>query len=256
MSGLAISRGRLVTMVQNDGKQWLVAMNAQTGEAVWQTAIAPEYRNPMGNGPRGTPAISGDLAFVFSGEGILAAANFSDGEILWSHNVVQELHGKPAEYGMACSPLVVGDQVIVTAGAPKATTVAYDTKSGKLDWTAGDDVTGYSSPALLDVGGRPQIVVYTGNSVLGLEPKTGTVLWRYPYETNFDCNIVTPIAYNAQVFELHAGVERRARGGLRFDGPRRRRLPPRGRARVDMCIGDSRGRAPRGHRARRQWRLR
>jgi outer membrane protein assembly factor BamB len=200
MSGLAISRGRLLTMVQNDGKQWLVAKDAQSGEPIWQTAIAPEYRNPMGNGPRGTPAIAGDQVFVFSGEGVLAAANFSDGKILWSHNVVKELQGQPAEYGMACSPLVVGDQVIVTAGAPQATVVAYDTKSGKLAWTAGDDVAGYSSPALLNVGGRPQIVVYTGSSVLGLTPGSGTILWRHPYPTNFDCNIATPLDVKGQVF--------------------------------------------------------
>ena len=40
--------------------------------------------------------------------------------------VLKELNGKPADYGMACSPLVVSELVIVTAGAPEATVVAYD----------------------------------------------------------------------------------------------------------------------------------
>ena len=35
-------------------------------------------------------------------------------------------------------------------------------------------------------------------------------MWRHPYETNFDCNIVTPIAVNGQVFvssgENHGSV--------------------------------------------------
>lgn len=73
MSGLAISRGRVLTLVQREGKQWLVALEAKTGESVWETPLAPEYRNPMGNGPRGTPAIAGELVFVFTGEGILSA---------------------------------------------------------------------------------------------------------------------------------------------------------------------------------------
>ena len=60
MSGLAISRGQLVTLVQRDEKQWLVALDAKTGQPRWQTPIAPEYRNAMGDGPRGTPAISGE----------------------------------------------------------------------------------------------------------------------------------------------------------------------------------------------------
>src|SRR5687768_10719155 len=120
-SGLAIASGRLVTMVQKEGQQWLVAMNASTGAPAWQTALAPEYINQMGNGPRGTPTIAGETVFTYTGEGILAACNLSDGKLLWSHKVVEEQRGKPADYGMACSPLVVGDQVIVIAGAPQAT---------------------------------------------------------------------------------------------------------------------------------------
>lgn len=210
MSGLAISRGRVLTLAQRDEKQWLIALNSQTGEPVWQTPIAPEYRNAMGNGPRATPTISGDHVFVFTGEGLLAATNFRDGKLLWSHNVVKDLSGKEAEYGMACSPLVIGEQVIVTAGASKGTLVAYDTKSGQQLWTAGRDPAGYSSPALLNVGGRSQIVAFTGSSALGVMPATGAVLWRYPFETNYQCNIATPLEIKGQVFlssgENHGSV--------------------------------------------------
>lgn len=200
MSGFAISRGRLITLVQKEGRQFAVALDAATGKSGWERDLAPQYRNSMGDGPRATPTISGDQVFVFTGEGILAALNFTDGKIQWSHQVLKEHSGKEADYGMACSPLVVDGRVIVTVGAPTATVVAYETKSGKQAWTAGEDVAGYSSPALLKVGGREQIVVYTGGSVLGLAPKSGTVLWRYPFETNYECNIATPLAIDGHVF--------------------------------------------------------
>lgn len=200
MSGLAISRGRLITLVQKDGRQFAVALDAATGKSGWERDLAPQYRNSMGDGPRATPTISGEQVFVFTGEGILSALNFADGKIAWSHHVLKEHKGKEADYGMACSPLVVDGQVIVTVGAPTASVVAYDTKTGKLAWTAGEDVAGYSSPALLKVGGREQIVVYTGGSVLGLAPKSGAVLWRYPFETNYECNIATPLAIEGHVF--------------------------------------------------------
>ena len=47
----------------------------------------------------------------------------------------EELKGKPADYGMACSPLVVGEQVIVHVGAPQAAVAAYDidTRQAGLD---------------------------------------------------------------------------------------------------------------------------
>ncbi|MDZ4687798.1 MAG: PQQ-binding-like beta-propeller repeat protein [Planctomycetaceae bacterium] len=200
MSGLVISRGQVITLVQKDGQQWALALEAGTGTVQWQTPLAPAYRNGMGNGPRSTPAVSGDLVFVFTGDGILSALNLADGKPVWSHNAVTDYKGQVAEYGMACSPLVVGKLVIVTVGAPQAAVVAYDAKSGKLVWQAGNDPAGYSSPALLDVGGRRQLVAYTGASVLGLAPETGAALWRHPYATNFDCNIATPLAVNGRVF--------------------------------------------------------
>lgn len=204
MSGIAIARDRAFTLVQRDGKQWLVALKVVSGEQIWEAPLAPSYQNSMGNGPRATPAIVGDRVLVFTGEGILAAVNFADGKILWSKHTVKELGGKEAEYGMASSPLIVGEQVIVTVGAAKGTVAAFDLKTGKQLWTAGSDAAGYSSPALLKVGGRSQIVAFTGASALGLEPSKGTVLWRYPFETNYECNIATPIAIKDQLF-LSAG---------------------------------------------------
>ena len=138
--------------------------------------------------------------FAFTGEGVLAALDVADGRVLWSHNTVKELAGQPAEYGMACSPLVVGTRVVVTVGAPNATVAAYDIESGKLAWTVGNESTGYSSPALLQVGGRKQIVVHSGSAVLGIDPMSGALLWRHPYVTDFNCNIATPIAIDDKVF--------------------------------------------------------
>jgi outer membrane protein assembly factor BamB len=210
MSGLAVSRGRALTLVQRDGRQWLVALRADTGEEIWRTDLAPAYRNAMGDGPRATPSIDGDRVVVFTGEGILAAVDFRDGKLLWSHGTVAELGGKEAEYGMASSPLVVGDRVVVTVGAPRATLAAYEVQTGRLSWTAGSDPAGYSSPAVLNVGGREQLVAFTGNSALGVVPSTGAVLWRYPYVTNYECNIATPLAHNGRVFlssgENHGSV--------------------------------------------------
>ena len=204
MSGLVVSRGRVVTMVQKEGKQFLISYDAATGEIAWQTSLAPEYENGQGPGPRATPSVAGERVFALTGEGILAAVNFADGKVLWSHNLPKELGGAPAEYGMASSPLVVGEgdaaQVVVMVGAPKGSVVALGVADGKIAWTAGNEVAGYSSPTLLDVGGRKQIVMYTGSSVIGIQPGTGKLLWRFPYETDFNCNIAAPLAVDGKVF--------------------------------------------------------
>ena len=77
MSGLAISRGRLLTLVQKDGQQWLIARQAADGRAAVGDAAGFGVRNEMGNGPRATPTIAGERVLAFTGEGILAAVNFA-----------------------------------------------------------------------------------------------------------------------------------------------------------------------------------
>ncbi|MFM2094746.1 MAG: Quinohemoprotein alcohol dehydrogenase precursor [Planctomycetota bacterium] len=204
MSGMAISRGCLVTMAQDADGQRVIALDAASGKGLWQQMVAPEYRNPMGDGPRGTPAIAAGQVFAFTGEGMLVALDFETGKIQWSQRPLGLLGGKPAEYGMACSPLVVGDRVIVSVGAQQGTLVAFDTKSGKVVWKVGADPAGYSSPALLTLGGKKQLVAMTGASAVGVDVDSGKLLWRYPFETNFECNIATPLEHKGQLF-LSAG---------------------------------------------------
>ena len=205
MSGLAISDGKLFTVVQKSERQWLLCLDAQTGQSQWEIDLAPAYRNAMGDGTRATPAVCGDTVFAFTGEGILAALNTADGQVVWHKDVVAQFGGKPAEYGMAGSPLVVGKRVIVTVGAPQATVLALDTSTGDVAWKAGKDLpAGYSSPVVLKVADREQLAVLHGTGGLGLDLETGAELWTYPYLTDFNCNIATPLAVDGGVF-LSAG---------------------------------------------------
>ena len=104
---------------------------------IWQVDLAPEYGNPMGDGPRATPTIAGRSRVRIHWRGhSLAAVSFADGKLLWSHDLPAELGTKEAEYGMACSPLVVGETVIVTVGAPQATVVALETAKPE-NWSGG-----------------------------------------------------------------------------------------------------------------------
>jgi len=195
MSGLAVHDGKLVTLVQRQGKQWAVCLDARSGKELWASEIATTYRNQMGDGPRSTPAISNGAVYVFSGEGILAALSLAEGRVAWRVNLVEKLEGRVADYGMACSPLIVDGKVVVTVGADGATVVAVDARTGEISWTSGSDhPAGYSSPALLQVGGREQLVVFHGDGVFGLDPKSGAELWNHSYVTDFNCNIATPLA--------------------------------------------------------------
>lgn len=201
MSGIAIVGETVCTLVQDEQHQYVLALDAQTGQTRWRTAAAPAYENAMGPGPRGTPCIHGERVLVYTGDGVLAALDLKSGDIQWSHSPIRDLGGRAAEYGMACSPVVADGNVIVQVGAPQATVAAFDVVTGKLTWKAGrDDTAGYSSPALLRLQGHSQLVAFCGKTVLGCDPKSGKLLWRHPYVTDYDCNIATPLLVDDGIF--------------------------------------------------------
>ncbi len=200
MSAIAVSDSRAVTMWNSERGQVIVALNVDDGSRIWETPIAPNYENGQGDGPRGTPLIADGRVFAYTGDGILACVRLDSGEEIWKENIVASSGGRPAEYGMACSPLMVGDLIIVTAGGPAAAVVAVDAATGQTRWSSGSGTPGYSSPALLNVGDEQHVVTFTGMGVSGIRPEDGTVLWTYPFKTPYDCNTATPIGADGDVF--------------------------------------------------------
>jgi outer membrane protein assembly factor BamB len=193
MSGVAVQRDSLLTMFQDDATQYVACLNSQTGKLLWKTAVDPTYLNAMGNGPRATPTIVGELAYALTGGGSLVSVNLNAGEVRWKTELTKAVSGKSAEYGNASSPLVVDDVVIVQFDGADCCVVACHAKTGKVQWQAGAGTAGYSSPTIMTLNGTKQVVVFAGSEVLGLSPADGSVLWQHPYVTDYDCNIATPL---------------------------------------------------------------
>ena len=205
MSGIAVSKGLAVTLFQNDMEQFVVALDATSGAEKWKTAVAPVFENGMGNGPRSTPVIDGDQIFAFTGEGILVALTRDSGKSLWSVNVPKTLGGVPAEYGVACSPIVTETSVIVQSGTTQAAVAAWDRKTGKLLWKSGSGNAGYSSPVLMTLAGVTQLVVFDATGASGLDPASGSTLWSFPFPTEYDCNTASPAQISENELLISAG---------------------------------------------------
>lgn len=200
MSGISVLGDRLVTLAHQDGQQVALALDVKTGQQLWRLTLAPEYENSMGNGPRATPALGGGRAFVMTGEGIVVAINLADGEMLWRRELPEEFGGEPSEYGMAGSPLLVDDQVIVHAGGERGQIVALDAALGETVWATGSGKAAYSSPTLLEIAGQKQLVSFVAQGIVGLDPRSGEKLWEYAFPTDYDCNIAVPISLQGDVF--------------------------------------------------------
>jgi outer membrane protein assembly factor BamB len=83
--------------------------------------------------------------------------------------------------------------VIVTAGGDGQSVMAFRQQTGELVWKSGDFLISPSTPLLVDVDGETQLIVLGGQTVNGLDPDTGRVIWSHDHETGGDMNNATPL---------------------------------------------------------------
>lgn len=205
MSGVAVVAGRVFTLCQDDSRQYAVAIDTATGQECWRTPLAARYENAMGHGPRATPAVDNGQVFVFTGEGILESLDAEDGTILWSVGVLKSLAAEVSEYGMSCSPIVVGEAVVVHCGGNEAAIAAFDRRTGQKLWAAGKGAAGYSSSVMMTLAGKEQLVAFVGAGLLGVDVPTGRQLWDYPFVTDYNCNTASPVQIGPDTVLISAG---------------------------------------------------
>lgn len=160
------------------------------------------YRNGMGDGPRGTPTIDGDLIYAEGGNGDLVCLEAATGKTVWHVNLRSDFGGGLPGWGYSESPLVVDDMLIVTPGGGKGTLVSLNKKTGEVIWQSKSVTQGahYSSPEVAVINGSRQIVQFANQSVIGVSLADGQLLWTYKSPANGTANCCTPIIDDNHVF--------------------------------------------------------
>ncbi len=199
-SGPAIVGGKLLTLGTRDGKEILLALDANTGQEIWTHALGSILGNNWGDGPRGTPSVDGDKVYALSGPGVLACVSLADGKEVWTTKL-SDIGGKVPGWGYTESPLVDGDQVVVTPGGGNGAIAAFDKATGKLLWQSKGFTDGaqYSSIVPAAINGEKQYIQLTMQSVVGISPKDGAVLWKQPFPGK-TAVIPTPVVKDNQVY--------------------------------------------------------
>ena len=199
-SSFAFSGERMFTQGQKNGKQFLIALDSESGTILWETEHGSTYSNNRGSGPRGTPVLDGDRVYALGGDGSLVCALQADGKIIWQIDLLKRFGGRNTSWGLSESPLIDGDRLIVNAGGPGAGVVALNKATGKALWRSQDDEAGYSSAVPAEVGGIRHYVLLTGEGAVGLRAEDGELLWRYGRVSNSTANVATPIVRGDRVF--------------------------------------------------------
>jgi len=203
-SSILVEGNRLYTMYRpagaTDGRRGqeevVAALDAVTGKTLWEfkyPAPTSGVDFSQGAGPHSTPLIVGDRLYATSSRRELFALDKATGRLLWSHDFIKEYHAPEPGRGYSCSPLAYKDTLIVTVGGRDQAAAAFDQKTGAVVWKAGSAEPSPASPILIDVDGQPQLVVFGGDRIAGMNPSNGQTLWSHPHKTDWGLNISTPV---------------------------------------------------------------
>ena len=189
-AGPAVAQGRVFVTdhVFDPEVERVLCFDETTGQQLWVHSYPCDYRDmEYGNGPRATPTVHDGRVYTLGTQGHVVCLDAANGEVRWKKNLVTDLQGKIPRYGASAAPLVVGDLLILCSGGQtNASVVALDKSSGALRWSCLPDRPAYSAPIVIRGGGVQQLVVWTADSIAGLEPSTGRPYWQVPWKAVFD----------------------------------------------------------------------
>jgi outer membrane protein assembly factor BamB len=175
----------------------------KTGKSLWTHEYLCAYRNVSYTaGPRTSVQIRDGVAYSLGTMGHLYALDAKSGRVHWSHDLDTEYDINMPEWGISAAPLITEDMIVVhIGGSLDATVVAFGLEDGKERWRALNDRASYSAPIMIEQAGRPVIVVWTGDNVVGIDPLTGRTRWMQPFPpSRMVIGVATPIVRNNQLF--------------------------------------------------------
>lgn len=205
--------GETVFQLSREGDEEVVrALKLADGKELWADRYAAPYEmntyaRPAGKGPKSTPIVADGCLVTLGITGRLCAWDAASGKPLWHDDFAKRFKAAAPIYGAAMSPVVENGLLFVHVGGhDQGAFCAYELKTGKLRWQWEGDGPAYSSPMLATIDGVRQLITQSQAHCIGLNAADGILLWRIPYETEYQQNSITPLVLGD--FVVFAGVNK------------------------------------------------
>lgn len=177
------------------GVERVLCLDEKTGEIVWKHVYPCRYTISYPSGPRATPTIDNGKAYVLGAMGDFFCMDAATGKILWQKSFTKDYGTEINTWGMSAAPLIEGSKVILLVGGkPGAGVVALDKETGAEIWrTLEFNDPGYAPPMIFEAGGARQLIIWSPDSLVSLDPETGKKYWEQPFPLKAGLSIPSPI---------------------------------------------------------------
>jgi outer membrane protein assembly factor BamB len=218
----SVSRGRYFQFDREGNVAKLLALNAETGESLWEFAYPTDYTDFYGynGGPRCSPVIDGNRVYIYGAEGMLHCVRVEDGQLLWKVDTFKDFGVVQNFFGVGATPVIEGDLLLVMVGGspPESQNVgpgamdrvvgngsgivAFDKRTGKVRYKTADELASYSPPQLATIDGRRWCFAFFRDALVGFDPATGAEDFRYPWRAKIleSVNASRPVVLGDEVF--------------------------------------------------------
>ena len=199
-------------------KLTVLAVDRRDGEILWHKTVRTlhphESTHVTGSWASASPVTDGKHVFAFFGSGGLYALDLK-GNVAWKADLgkMQVKHG----HGEGSSPALHGDTIVVNWDHEgESFLIAFDKRTGKRRWKVErDEITSWSSPLIVEVDGKPQVIVAATRRVRSYDLKDGGLIWECG---GLSGNVVaTPLAADGIVYVANS-YETRAMLAIRLTG--------------------------------------
>jgi len=185
--------------------EFIACYNLADGKEIWHKNYPAPY--PVNGtvtvndkGPTSTPAVSGGRVYTLGVSGMLSCWDAETGKSRWQKDFSKQFKHSAPLVGPSSSPLIDGDKCIVYVGGPgPGALVALDAQTGASKWTWEGDGACYSSPVIGVFSEVRQVVTQSRTACIGVDEDSGALLWKIPFTTEYEQNIMTPVIYDESV---------------------------------------------------------
>ena len=188
------------------GTERLRALDASTGETLWTYEYERPYTVSYPAGPRCTPTVADGRVYLLGAMGDLTCVAAEDGAKQWHVNLPEAIGCKVPIWGFASHPLVDGGLVYTMGGGAGSAVVALKADSGEVAWKALDSKdAGYAPLNIHEYGGVRQLIGWTPQQVVSLNPESGESYWTVDLEPNYGMSIMAPQRAGNMLFAAGIG---------------------------------------------------